>query len=158
MTTTPEPTYAYEDFPEGRVFDLPPITVTADEIIAFASQFDPQPMHLDEKAGTASILGGLAASGWHMTALMMKLITETFLLDSTSEGGPGVDFVEWKRPLLAGDTFGGTATVLSRRVSKTRPGLGFVKFRHEFTNQRGELVMTCEHSGMMTLRNPEDAR
>lgn len=149
------PTYAYEDFHEGRVFPLGPLEITAEEIVAFAAEFDPQPMHLDEEAGKASILGGLAASGWHMTALMMKMLTASFILDSTSEGAPGVDFVQWKRPLIAGDTIHGTATVVSRRRSASRAGLGFVCMRYNIDNQRGERVMTSSNTGMMRLRNPE---
>lgn len=149
------PKYAYEDFYEGRVFLLGPILVTAEEIIAFASEFDAQPMHLDEEAGRASLLGGLAASGWHMTALLMKMMSESFILDSTSEGAPGVDTLEWKRPLLAGDSFGGTSTVVSRRLSASRKGIGIVQMRHELKNQRGETVMICNHAGMMRVRNVE---
>jgi len=126
--------------------------IGADEIVAFAAEFDPQPMHLDAEAGRASILGGLAASGWHMTALMMKMITDSFLTDSTSEGAPGVDTVEWKKPLLAGDTLQGETTVLSQRLSASRPGIGLVGFRHELSNQRGETVIVLSHVGMMRLR------
>lgn len=149
------PKYAYEDFHEGRSFPLGPLLVTAEEIVAFASEFDAQPMHLDEAAGRASLLGGLAASGWHMTALMMKMMTESFILDSTSEGAPGIDAIEWKRPLLAGDTFGGTSTVVSRRLSASRKGIGIVQMRHELQNQRGETVMICTNAGMMRVRHPE---
>lgn len=155
MADHPTPTYAYEDFHEGRVFELGPVEVTAEEIVAFAREFDPQPMHLDEAAGKASILGGLAASGWHMTALMMQMMTKSYVLDSTSEGAPGVDVVQWKRPLLAGDTIGGTSTVLARRLSGSRKGIGLVTMRHDLYNQRGELVMTSSHTGLMRLRHPE---
>ena len=155
MANHPKPTYAYEDFHEGRVFELGPVEVTAEEIVEFAAEFDPQPMHLDEAAGKASILGGLAASGWHMAALMMQMMTKSFVLDSTSEGAPGVDDVQWKRPLLAGDTFGGTSTVLARRLSSSRKGIGLVTMRHDLYNQRGELVMTSSHTGLMRLRETE---
>ena len=66
-------------------------TVTAEEIVEFAGEFDPQPMHLDEAAGKASILGGLSASGWHTCAMFMRLLCDAFLLDSTSQGAPGID-------------------------------------------------------------------
>jgi len=152
------PKYAYEDFHEGRVFPLGPIVVSAEEIIEFAEEFDAQPMHLDEEAGRASLLGGLAASGWHMTGLLMKMMTASYILDSTSEGAPGIDSIEWKRPLIAGDTFGGTSTVVSRRLSASRKGIGIVQMRHELKNQRGETVMVCTNAGMMRVRNPEVAR
>ncbi|HET7413275.1 MAG TPA: MaoC family dehydratase [Pararhizobium sp.] len=149
------PKYAYEDFYLDRVFPLGPRIVTAEEIVEFAREFDPQPMHLDEEAGRASLLGGLAASGWHMTAMLMRMMAESYILESTSEGAPGVDRTEWKRPLLAGDSFGGTSTVIARRLSASRKGIGLVTLRHEMQNQRGETVMISGNVGMLALRHPE---
>ena len=99
--------WAYEDFVEGATFALGTKAVTAAEIIEFASEFDAQPMHLDEAAGRASLLGGLSASGWHTCAMFMRLICDGFLLDSTSQGSPGIDYAKWKKPVLAGDTLTG---------------------------------------------------
>ena len=144
--------WAYEDLVEGASLDLGSKTVTADEIVAFASEFDAQPMHLDEAAGRASILGGLAASGWHTCAIFMRMLCDAFLLDSTSQGAPGVDRVKWKKPVLAGDTLGGKVTVTGRRISKSRPQLGFVSMRAELTNQRGETVFEFENTGMFLAR------
>ncbi len=157
MAEQPMPTYAYEDFHEGRTFELGPIEVTAGEIVEFAREFDPQPMHMDEAAGKASVLGGLAASGWHMAALMMRMMADSFLLESTSEGAPGIDVMQWKRPLLAGDTVGGTSTVTARRPSGSRKGLGLVTMRHDLFNQRGELVLTSSHTGFLRMRDAEVA-
>ena len=81
-------TYAFEDFTPGRRFELGPYPVTAEEIKEFAGQFDPQPWHLDEAAGKASILGGLAASGWHTCAMLMRMLIDAFIEDSTSQGAP----------------------------------------------------------------------
>ena len=106
--------WAYEDFVEGATFALGTKAVTAAEIIEFASEFDAQPMHLDEAAGKASILGGLSASGWHTCAMFMRLICDGFLLDSTSQGSPGIDYAKWKKPVLAGDTLTGKTTVARR--------------------------------------------
>ena len=100
-------TWAFEDFVEGGSIDLGAKDVTAEEIVEFAGEFDPQPMHLDEAAGKASILGGLSASGWHTCAIFMRLICDAFLLDSTSQGAPGVDRIKWKKPVLAGDRLTG---------------------------------------------------
>lgn len=83
-----EKRWAYEDFEPGMVFELGSMLVTAEEITDFAAQFDPQPMHLDEEAGEASVLGGLSASGFHICALVMRLMCDGFILDSTSEGSP----------------------------------------------------------------------
>jgi acyl dehydratase len=145
-------TWAYDDFVEGGSVDLGSKLVTAEEIVEFASEFDPQPMHLDEDAGKASILGGLSASGWHTCAMFMRMMCDAFLLDSTSQGAPGIDYVRWKRPVLAGDTLTGKTTVLAKRLSKSRPTLGFVTCRHELFNQKGEQVLELEHTGMFLKR------
>lgn len=146
------PKWAYEDFEVGASIELGRKTVTADEIIDFASQFDMQPMHLDEAAGKASILGGLSASGWHSCAMFMRMMCDGFLLDSTSQGAPGVDFVRWKKPTLSGDTLSGRSTVTAKRLSASRPNLGFVTVRHEVSNQRGEVVMELQNTGMFLTR------
>lgn len=145
------PNYTFEDFTPGRRFDFSKRTMTADEIIAFAREFDPQPMHMDEAAGRASILGGLAASGWHTSSVMMRMLFEAYIDGSTSEGSPGVDLMEWKRPVLAGDTLGGHCEVLDARVSRSRPEIGIVRMRAEVINQRGELVAVSEYINMMRV-------
>ena len=144
--------WAYEDFVEGASFPLGTKVVTAEEIIEFASEFDAQPMHLDEAAGRASILGGLSASGWHTCAMFMRLLCDGFLLDSTSQGSPGIDYAKWKKPVLAGDTLTGKSTVLSTRTSKSRRGIGFVAIRCELVNQRGEQVFELQNTGMFLTR------
>ena len=144
--------WAYEDFVEGATFSLGTKAVTAAEIIEFASEFDAQPMHLDEAAGKASILGGLSASGWHTCAMFMRLICDGFLLDSTSQGSFGIDYAKWKKPVLAGDTLSGRVTVLSARMSKSLPGVGLITIRSELTNQRDEHVLELQNTGMFLTR------
>ena len=145
-------TWAFEDFVEGGSIDLGAKDVTADEIVEFAGEFDPQPMHLDEAAGKASILGGLSASGWHTCAIFMRLICDAFLLDSTSQGAPGVDRIKWKKPVLAGDRLNGRTTVLAKRESKSRPSIGLVTMRSELFNQHGEAVFELENTVMFLKR------
>lgn len=144
--------WAYEDFEVGGVLDLGPKRVTAEEIIEFASEFDFQPMHLDEAAGKAGLLGGLSASGWHTCGMFMRMICDAFILDSTSQGAPGVDYVKWKKPVLAGDTLTGRSTVLAKRLSKSKPRLGFVTMRAELFNQHGQTVFELENTGMFLTR------
>ncbi|MEO4001359.1 MaoC family dehydratase [Mesorhizobium sp. CAU 1732] len=144
--------WAFEDFAEGDTIDLGEKHVTAEEMIAFASEFDAQPMHLDEEAGKASILGGLSASGWHTCCMFMRMMCDGFLLDSTSQGSPGIDSVKWKKPVLAGDTLKGTSTITAKRESASRPTLGFVTCRHELKNQRGEVVLELLNTGMFLKR------
>lgn len=147
----PKP-YHYEDFEPGRIFPYQAKTVSAEDIIEFASEFDPQPMHLSEEAGKASILGGLSASGWHTSCIMMRMMIDSYLLQSASEGAPGIDVMEWKRPVLAGDTLSGRSTVLTARLMRSRPAIGIVKLRHELENQRGEPVLVSENSIMFRRR------
>jgi acyl dehydratase len=143
---------AFEDFEEGATLALGSKTMTAEDIVDFAAQFDMQPMHMDEEAGRASILGGLSASGWHTCVTFMRLMCDGFLLRSTSQGSPGIDYARWKRPVLAGDTLTGTSRVTTKRSSASRPGLGFVTCRHELRNQRGEVVMELQNTGMFLTR------
>jgi len=145
-------TWAYEDFVEGETMDFGSRHVTAEEIIEFASEFDPQPMHLDEEAGKASILGGLAASGWHTSCMFMRMMCDAFILDSTSQGSPGIDYVKWMRPVLAGDTLTATSTIIAKRESAKRPNLGFVTMRAKMVNQRGEQVFELQNTGMFLKR------
>lgn len=142
----------FEDLKLGTVFPLGPKTVSSDEIIAFAMEFDAQPMHLDEEAGKNSILGGLAASGWHTCSMMMRMMTDSYLLRMAAEGAPGVDFVKWRKPVLAGDTLFGETKVLDSRESKSRPGIGIVSLRHELRNQKGETVLESENPVMLRRR------
>jgi acyl dehydratase len=148
----PAKKWAYDDLAEGASISLGSKLVTAEEIIEFAEEFDFQPMHLDEEAGNASILGGLSASGWHTCCMFMRLLCDGFLLDSTSQGSPGIEYAKWKKPVLAGDTLTGKCTVLDKRTSRSRPGLGFVKIRSDLHNQRGEHVFELENTGMFLTR------
>ncbi len=149
---------AWEDLEPGLVVSLGSKHVTAGEIIEFAEEFDPQPMHLSEEAGKASILGGLSASGWHSCAMLMRLMYDGYFSNSTSQGSPGIDQMRWKKPVLAGDTLTGSIAIVSRRISRSRPDLGLVAARATLVNQRGEIVLEMENTAMFLLRNPEAAR
>lgn len=147
----------YENFVPGTRFELAPTMVTAQDIVAFAAEFDPQPMHLSEDAGRASILGGLSASGWHTSAMMMRMLCDRYIGNTASEGSPGVSSMEWKKPVLSGDTLSGTSTVLEARTSRSRPGIGIVRFRAEVVNQRGETVAICDYANMIRCQPKETA-
>jgi acyl dehydratase len=142
----------WEDFAKGSVAEYGPRSVTRDEIVAFAQEFDPQPIHLDEEAARASLLGGLAASGWHTCAIAMRMMADGFLLNSSSMGAPGVDEVRWPAPLRPGDSVTLRATVLDTRLSRSRPEMGFVSFRFDLVNQTGATVMTMTSSLMLGRR------
>jgi acyl dehydratase len=144
----------WEDFAPGRFAEYGPRLVTRDEIVGFAAQFDPQPMHLDEQAGAASMLGGLGASGWHTCAILMRMLVDGFLANSTSMGSPGVDEVKWLAPVRPDDVLTVRATVLETRPSRSRPDVGFVRFLFEVSNQADVRVMTLTTSLMLARRAP----
>ncbi len=148
------PKYYFEDFTPGQTIEHGPRLITREEIVAFAVQFDPQPMHLDEDAGRNSALGGLGASGWHSCGILMRMILDAYLSESASMGSGGVDEVRWLKPVRPGDLLRLRAEVLSSRVSRTRPQMGIVQFRHELHNAHGELVMTMLAPQMLYRRNP----
>lgn len=148
----------YEDFTLGRRFPLGPKIADAEEIIEFAAEFDPQPMHLSEQAGRASILGGLSASGWHTSAMFMRMMIDSYLIHAASEGAPGIEYMQWRRPVLAGDTLSGHSTVEEARILRSRPHLGIVTLKHELQNQRGELVLASRNAIMMRRRDVQEAK
>lgn len=157
MTETLSTKYwTYDDFEPGAAIDLGSHEVSAAEIVDFASQFDPQPMHLSEEGGQASLLGGLAASGWHTSAIFMRMMCDAFLLSSTSQGSPGIEELKWKKPVLAGDVLTGRSTVVAKRELKSRPELGMVTLRHELKNQRGETVLMLQNPIMFRKRGETD--
>ena len=145
----------WEDFTPGRVFEHGPRLITREEIVGFAAEFDPQPMHLDEAAARATLLGGLSASGWHACCILMKMSTDSFVLNSASQGAPGVDEVKWLIPIRPGDRLILRATVVETRASRSRTDMGFVKFAFELINQTGLRAMTLTTSLMMGRRAGE---
>ena len=118
----------FEDFHAGQVFSLGTHRLTADQIIDFAKEFDPQPQHLDPEAAKSSILGGLAASGWHLCALCMRMTVDGLFVRCASMGAPGVEEVQWRRPAYAGDLLQLEAEVMGSRTS-SRPDRGYIKWR-----------------------------
>jgi acyl dehydratase len=142
----------WEDFAVGDVTAVGPITVEAEEIVEFASRYDPQPFHLDEEAGRATPFGGLIASGWHTTALFMGMFVRAVLLDSASLGSPGVDEIRWTAPVRPGDTLSGRSTVTDVQPSSTNPGRGTVFTTNEVFNQDGVLVLSLKARGFFARR------
>ena len=147
------PKFYFEDFSPGWKAEYGPRRITREEMIEFASQFDPQPMHLDEEAAAKTMLGGLGASGWHTCAFMMRMIADGFLLDAASMGAPGIDEVKWMRPVRPGDSLTVRGSVLSTRLSQSKPDRGFVSFLWEVYNGSGEKVMTLICPQMLLRRH-----
>ena len=144
----------YEDFPAGEIIEYGAYKITAGEIISFALEYDPQAFHTDPEAAKTLMLGGHAASGWHTAAIGMRINFDGFVRASDSWGGPGVEELRWLRPVRPGDVLSVRRRTLGRRVSKSRPEMGFVEFMIETLNQRRETVMTQHWFFMIGRRAP----
>ncbi len=142
----------FEDFPAGSRLEFGQYAITKDEVIAFASAFDPQPFHLDEAAAQRSMLGGLAASGWHTCAIGMRLICDGFLNITDGRGAPGIEEVKWLKPVRPGMILSMQADVISARVSQSRPSIGIVQFRLTLSDQTGTAVMVQDNAIMIGKR------
>ena len=142
----------FEDFIVGESVEIGSRTVSEEEIIAFATQFDPQPFHVDREAAAKSMYGGIIASGWHTCSMMMRLMVDGFVRDSSSLGSPGVDQVRWLKPVRGGDTLSLSLTTLESRPSSSKPDRGVVVSEWRAKNQHGELVLTMQGMGMFGRR------
>lgn len=146
------PSRFFEDFVVGQVVELGSVTVTADEIIEFATRFDPQLFHTDPDAAAESSFGGLIASGWHTGSLWMRLYADALLLDADSRGSPGVEEIRWRAPVRPGDTLTGTITIRDARPSESDPTRGTVVIDSVMTNQDDVVVMTMSSRGLFGRR------
>ena len=146
----------FEDFQVGEVIRLKPFSLSEAEIIAFATRYDPQPMHTDPDAARRTPFRGLIASGWHTCALAMRA-TVAWFADAkvASLGSPGLERVRWLAPIRPGDVLDGSLEVLSLRPSASRP-MGIVEQRLEFRNQTGTLVFSMIGTGFFA-RRPQGA-
>jgi acyl dehydratase len=144
----------YEDLAVGEVIDLGATRVSKEMIVTFAREFDPFPFHLDEDAAKASLLGGLASSGWQTAALTLRMLGDTFLNSIASMGGLGFSDLKWKKPVMVGDTIGGTGTIATLRRSRHHPERGIVTIDLDIRNQRREPVMTMRLANLVELRDP----
>ena len=134
--------YYWEDFTPGRVFEHGSRTLSQDEIIAFAREWDPQRFHTDPEAAEQTPYGGVIASGWHTGCVMMRLMCDAYLNESSCIGSPGIDEWRFAAPVRPGDTLRYRATVLEARTSASKPDRGIVKWRWELLNQRDEVVVS----------------
>ena len=147
----------FEDLAIGEVIALGRTTVTKQMIIAFAREFDPFPFHLDEAAAKASLLGGLASSGWQTGALSLRMLVDSFLNTVASAGGLGFSDLKWKNPVMVGDTIGGTVTIAELRRSASHPQWGIMTLDFDVQNQKDQPVLTMRLANLVDTRNPEAA-
>src|SRR6478736_9024575 len=154
----------FEDMKVGQRRELGSFTFTAEAIKTFATQFDPQAFHLDEEAGRKSLFGGLAASGWHVGSVCMKLLVadgQRLMKEAAARGeeiviwgpSPGFRELRWIRPVLAGDTISFASVIESKRLSDKRPEWGIVQARNSGANQRGEPVFSLLATAFVPRRN-----
>ena len=132
----------FEDFPPGHFGTFGPRHVTREEMLAFAAEFDPQPMYLDDEAAAHSMLKGLAGSGWHLCSIMMRMMFDFYIGRTASLGSPGVNELRWLAPLRPGDDVTIDVDVAEARVSRSRPETGIVTFKAVARNAAGQAL--CE--------------
>jgi acyl dehydratase len=154
----------FEDLVVGQRREVGSFTFTVEDIKRFARQFDPQRFHLDEEAGRNSLFGGLAASGWHVGSVCMRLLVEDGKRQAEEQAArgeevatwgpsPGFRDLRWIKPVLAGDVISFASEVESLRSSESRPKWGIVQARNTGTNQRGELVFSMLATAFVPRRN-----
>jgi acyl dehydratase len=143
----------FEDFAVGQVFKPSGrVSVSKEDIIAFAQKFDPQPFHLDEEAARTSIFGRLVGSGWHTAALTMSLLARSEHRPVSGAIGLGFENLRWPLPLLPGDELRIESEVLEVRPSRSRPDRGLLKMRTQTFNQNGEIVQEIMANVMVPRR------
>jgi len=129
----------FEDFSVGQKLAFGHYEVTREEIVEFAREFDPQPHHLDDEAGARSMLGGLAASGWHICAMAMRMCCDALFVPGAARGGAGVEDCRWLKPVKPGDVLRMEVEILELRAHPRRP-VGFVTMRWDLFNQREQVA------------------
>ena len=145
-------TIYFEDLTPGRTFELGTVEVTEDEIVEFATRFDPQPSHIDPAAAAETMYGGLIASGWHTCAMCMRLLVDGLVEGAASLGSPGMEQIRWLAPVRPGDRLTARTTVEEARPSRSKPDRGTITLVTELENQDGVVAMTMRGMGMYSRR------
>lgn len=146
----------YEDLAIGTTRNFGAYEVTREEVMEFASKYDPQPFHLDDEAAAQTHFGRLSASGWHTCSMTMRMMVENMMNEkSTGLGSPGVDQLRWKKPVYPGDTLRCETEVIEKRRSASRPEMGIFKSRIRTFNQNDEVVLEMVSNALIRTRDPE---
>jgi acyl dehydratase len=143
----------FEDYRVGVTVEYGSVVVSEESIVAFATAFDPHQMHTDPIAAATGPFGGLIASGWHTTAVMMRIMVDNYLNERTSLGSPGIDELRWHLPVRAGDTVSARFTVVAARTLKSKPDRGLLHTLIELFNQHGERVMSQTMLNLIARRH-----
>ena len=140
----------WQDIQPGETYHTDSITISRRDILDFARDFDPQPYHLDPDAADESIFGGLCASGWHVTAVMMRLLTDSFHSEHIDLlGSSGVSRLRWRKPVFADDTLSSTITVSDKSAAGEGAGFGYIDCDVDVRNQHGDSVIALTTSLMI---------
>lgn len=150
-------TLFFEDFAVGQTMRYGDMPVSEADIVAFASMFDAQDFHVDPEKAKSTFVGGLIGSGWHTSALMMRMMAEGFVKDSAGLGAPGIDEVKWKQPLRPGDRLSVRHTVLEAKESRSKPDIGLVRFAFDVINQHDEIIQSAVNWIIFGRRGRVDA-
>ncbi len=142
----------FEDYIPNSVYEYGSITISQQEIIEFASKFDPQPFHVDPEAARHGPFGGLIASGWHTASVMMRLFADHYLSRVASLGGPGIDELRWLKPVRPDDSLRIRVTVLESKRSQSNPDRGLIRSLVEVFDQEGNPVMELKVMNMLLGR------
>lgn len=146
----------FEDIVVGSSQSFGRYEVTREEVIEFASKYDPQPFHLDDDAAAATHFGRLSASGWHSCAMTMAMLVENLKANRQAGlGSPGIDQLRWLKPVFPGDTLRCESEVLEKRRSQSRREMGLFKSRLTVFNQDDEPVMQMVSNGLISVREPD---
>lgn len=154
MDSAGQDIWYFDDVSAGQSFTLPPITVSKSDIIAFATDFDPLPFHLDEAIAKKSILRGLAASGWQTASLTFGQTVDVLVGKIASMGSPEIRKVRWHKPFYPRDKMSGTVTIVSKRASTSRPDMGILELSIKTQNQHGKPIISYELVNMIEMTKP----
>ena len=144
----------FEDYVPGAVYEYGYVTVTETDILDFARQFDPQPMHVDPEFAARGPFHGLIASGWHTAGIMMRMFVDHYLSRVASLASPGLDELRWPAPVRPGDSLRLRATVVEARRSRSKPDRGLVRTQSELINQNDEVVLRVTAMNIIGARTP----
>jgi acyl dehydratase len=144
----------FEDYLEGGAYEYGHTSVTEEEIVRYAELYDPQSMHVDREWATHGPFGQLIASGWHTSALMMRLFADHYISSVASIASPGCDELRWAVPVRAGDELRLRVTTVEARRSRSKPDRGLLRTRVEMINQRDEVPLRMTAMNLVLLRDP----
>ena len=138
-----------EDFKKGDIFDLGKHKFSEEEIVDFAKKYDPFPFHIDKNAAEKTVFSGIISSGWLTALVWLGMMHKSFLSYDTTMGSPGHEEMIWPKPVRPGDSVSGRLEILESRKSKSKPGLGFVRYEAKLINQNNEIVFVTKSTLMI---------